>query len=572
MVVIVGYYLFMPKPAPTLPKAIETAQPNPAQTPPVDSGDSQVLDIGSLVEQEQTQKTSSATVLPPVETDRSDIEERTITLDSDLFTATFSNKGAALTSFVLKHYRDEKKQPLDLISERSRQSTLYPLHFFPFGNDPIFHYINSQKFVYAGESTIKLADGKATLVFEFANIEKNLKVQKSFTFNAGTYLIDLSFSIIKEGISIANIPVVFGPGLESNFEAGQSQIQTLKIAAFNGTNIKKIDITRKKIEADPQGRIEKKREALGSGQLWTAFETVFFASIFRTDVNDDPYYFLIRSVGAETSATPYRYLVVASPRQMFLGPKDDHILTTISSQFPQANRLVEYGDWIGWIVRFFLRSLLKINELIGNFGWSIIILTLFLKLILFLPTYSSSKSMAKMQAVQPKIKAIRNKYKNVRDMEQRRRMNQEIMELYKSEKINPAGGCLPLLIQLPVFFAFWRMLTLSISLRQQPWIFWITDLSKKDPIYLLPILGTLTQFILQKMTPSGADDTQKKMMYLMPFLMLFIFLNLPSGVNLYFAFSNVLQIAQQKLINDKIYKERKQEDRQKRILKKKGRG
>jgi YidC/Oxa1 family membrane protein insertase len=167
------------------------------------------------------------------------------------------------------------------------------------------------------------------------------------------------------------------------------------------------------------------------------------------------------------------------------------------------------------------------------------------------------------------MKAIKKKYKNTKDMEQRKLMNMEIMALYKQEKVNPAGGCLPILLQLPILFGFFRLLSVSINVRHEPWILWITDLSKKDPYYVLPILMGVTQFIQQRMTPSGGDETQKKLMYIMPVVMTVMFASFPSGLNLYWCFSNVLQIGQQHIINEKIHKKKKEEEREFKILKRK---
>jgi YidC/Oxa1 family membrane protein insertase len=177
--------------------------------------------------------------------------------------------------------------------------------------------------------------------------------------------------------------------------------------------------------------------------------------------------------------------------------------------------------------------------------------------------------MAKMQTLQPKIKAIKKKYKNLKDPEQRKQMNVETMALYKTEKVNPMGGCLPLLLQMPILFGFFNLLRTSINVRHEPWMLWIADLSLKDPIYLLPILMGVSQIIVQKMSPSSGDPTQKKMMYLMPVVITFFVMSLPSGLTLYWFVSNVLQIGQQHIINKKIYVQKKEEEKQKKAQKRK---
>ena len=175
--------------------------------------------------------------------------------------------------------------------------------------------------------------------------------------------------------------------------------------------------------------------------------------------------------------------------------------------------------------------------------------------------------MAKMQNLQPKMKAIKKKYKNTKDMEQRKLMNMEMMALYKQEKVNPAGGCLPILLQLPILLrGFSACCRVSINVRHEPWMLWITDLSKKDPYYVLPILMGVTQLIQQRMTPSGGDDMQKKLMYILPVVMVVMFASFPSGLNLYWCMSNVLQIGQQYIVNEKIHKQKKEEEHEIKII------
>jgi YidC/Oxa1 family membrane protein insertase len=177
--------------------------------------------------------------------------------------------------------------------------------------------------------------------------------------------------------------------------------------------------------------------------------------------------------------------------------------------------------------------------------------------------------MAKMQTLQPRLKAIKKKYKNLKDPEQRRKMNEETMAIYKQEKVNPASGCLPMLLQMPILIAFFRLLPISINFRHEPWILWITDLSVKDPIYLLPILMGATQIIVSKMSPTTGEGAQQKLMYIMPVIFVLLFLNYSAGLNLYWFIANLLQMVQQYIINKKIFKEKKDEDRQRRAQKRK---
>ena len=174
-----------------------------------------------------------------------------------------------------------------------------------------------------------------------------------------------------------------------------------------------------------------------------------------------------------------------------------------------------------------------------------------------------------MQTIQPKIKAIKKKYKNSRDPQQRKQMNVETMALYKQEKINPAGGCLPLLLQMPILFGFFNLLRTTIDVRHEAWIGWITDLSLKDPYFILPILMGITQIIVQKLSPTSADSTQKKFGYIMPVVITFFVMYLPSGLTLYWFVSNLLQIFQQRYINKLMFKKKKEEESQMKTKKRK---
>jgi YidC/Oxa1 family membrane protein insertase len=261
-------------------------------------------------------------------------------------------------------------------------------------------------------------------------------------------------------------------------------------------------------------------------------------------------------------------MIVTNPELVYLGPKDENVLDTVKGVLLNADQVISYG-FLGVIAKILLKGIDFTHRFIPNYGWAIVVFTIFLKILLFPLTYTSSVSMAKMQALQPKIKAIKKKYKNMRDAEQRKKMNVETMELYKREKVNPASGCLPMLLQLPILIAFFSLLRTSINVRHEAWIFWITDLSLKDPIYLLPILMGATQILLQKMSPTSAEGTQQKMMYIMPIFITFIVINLPSGLTLHWLTSNLLQIGQQVIINKKIYQEKKDEEKELKALKRK---
>ncbi|HLB25006.1 MAG TPA: membrane protein insertase YidC, partial [Nitrospirota bacterium] len=222
------------------------------------------------------------------------------------------------------------------------------------------------------------------------------------------------------------------------------------------------------------------------------------------------------------------------------GPKEYDRLKAVGAGL---ERSVDFG-WFAFIAKPLFVSLKYFYGMVHNYGWAIIIITVIIKLIFAPLTHSSQKSMKRMSKLQPHFAELKEKYKG-----DPTRMNQEMMGLYKKHKVNPLGGCLPMLIQIPVFIALYNVLNNSIELRQAPFALWLTDLSAKDPYYVLPILMGLSMLAMQKMTPTSMDPKQNRIMMLMPVVMTFMFINLPSGLVLYFTVSNLLSMAQQLYIN-----------------------
>jgi len=232
--------------------------------------------------------------------------------------------------------------------------------------------------------------------------------------------------------------------------------------------------------------------------------------------------------------------------QLYLGPKVQSFLASAGGT--DLSGVIDYGMF-WFLVRPLLASLKWIHTYVRNYGLAIIVLTLLLTLLLFPIRLKQMISMKKMQVVQPKVKEIQERYKRYKKTDPKRaEMNQEIMALYKEHNVNPLGGCLPLILQMPLLYAFYQLLAASIELRQAPFFAWIQDLSQKDPYFILPIVMGVTMLISQKMTPMapGADPTQAKMMMIMPVVFTLMFLNVSSGLNLYFLCSNIFQIGFQK--------------------------
>ncbi len=230
----------------------------------------------------------------------------------------------------------------------------------------------------------------------------------------------------------------------------------------------------------------------------------------------------------------------------YMGPKD---LDRLRAVDPELTGAIDFGIFRFLVVPL-LQALKWINGYIGNYGWSIIVLTMFINLAMFPLRHRSMVSMRKMQSLQPEVKAIQDRYAKYKITDpERQKMNQEMMALYKQRGVNPASGCVPMLLTMPVLYAFYAMLAGSIELRGAPFVGWLHDLSLKDPFYVTPILMGGTMFWQQRMMPSTADPVQQKMFLLMPVIFTTMFLAAPSGLVLYWLVSNLLAIGQQYITN-----------------------
>jgi len=469
--------------------------------------------------------------------------ESEIIVDTPLFLAKWSNKGAILKSFRLKKHLDEKKEALELIPARASE-----LGIFPFGlltEDPAFDNEVNNALFQASVPSLVLKDGEAgELVLKFAS-DAGVIVEKTIFFKGGTYELGLKFDILKNGQK-ADAKLVWGPGI-GNIYAADPKSRT------GGGGGMAVHVANKVYRVNEK----KYKPELGSYNFvnWAAFEDNYFAALFFLPGENGLASFIQKK--KEADPIPYYLLAISLPEKAYIGPKEYDALI---AQGRGAKNLISFSGLFGWMEEILLRALKLFHGLIPNWGVAIIILTLIAKIIFFPLTYSSTKSMAKMQEIQPKIKALRAKYKKAKqDIAQRRQLNEEMMKLYKEHGINPAGGCLPILIQLPVFWGFFRVLSIGIEFRHSPFVLWIKDLSIRDPYYVTPILMGASQFIQQKMTPTGADPAQARMMLIMPVVMTIFFMSFQSGLVLYWLTNNVLQIGQQAIMNNMMKKKRERD-------------
>ncbi len=474
----------------------------------------------------------------------SEERERKITIHTSLYTAEWSNRGAVLTKWKLMEYKNEEGGQMELVSESSEEVNRYP--FALKTESPEFDDLINNALFRPSSTRINLSNGESQeLRLSYADEQGN-RVEKVFTFYDGSYEIDIQINLWKNNQEIES-SLVWGPSFSSlSQEATQKRFgQPLGVAVYAGG----------KLNRHQEEKFDQEKNVYNFVQ-WAGYESQYFTSLFITSPQQTSAAFLKQ----EINKIPYFFLTVNHVKKAYIGPKRYDLLSEVGND---AKKLIKFGLF-GFISEILYKAIKIVHQAVPNWGFSIIILTLIIKILFFPLTFSSTKSMAKMQELQPKIKAIRSKYKKAKkDIEQRRKLNEETMKLYKEHGVNPAGGCLPILIQLPIFWGFFRLLIVAIEFRHSPFIFWIKDLSVKDPYYITPILMGITQFISQKMTPSAGDATQKKMMLLMPVIMTIFFMNFQSGLVLYWLTNNILQIGQQYITNQ-LTKKKKKESHDKR--------
>jgi YidC/Oxa1 family membrane protein insertase len=470
---------------------------------------------------------------------------QSIVVEGDLYRAVIDNRGAVLTGWELKKYKSAQGRPFEMVAA-PRDSGL---RSFPsaliFPDASLTALVNNEFYEVSLDGTPGMGTAltpPATVVLKLRR--GDLAVEKRYHFEKNNYLLDISASMEKGGKALEGQFLV-GQDIGPELEHLESQIK-LESVYFSGGKVKR--------EGPPDD--EKEIKKMGPDVRWAGLGMQYFAMI-AIPSQSLPYYEIqkkaVKAVGLDGKQVDRDLLRVTLPvngslkSQIFLGPKRQSDLEAVKTA--DITGVIDYGMFTILVLPL-LSSLRWIYQFVHNYGHAIIILTFLLSLLLFPLRLKQMLSMKKMQVVQPKVKAIQEKYRKYKKTDPKRaEMNQEIMSLYKQHNVNPLGGCLPLLLQFPLLLAFYSLLANSIELRQAPFIWWMHDLAAKDPYYVLPIIMGITMFISQKMTPMtpGTDPTQAKIMMIMPVVFTFMFLNVMSGLNLYFLCSNIFQIAFQKI-------------------------
>lgn len=460
--------------------------------------------------------------------------EEFVFIDTDLYRISLSNRGGVVTSWLLKAYKANNGQPLEMVNTASTVDRPLALYF---KDKKPFTDLN--KVLYA----VRRDPDGLGVTFEYS--DGNTLARKILRFQKNRYLAQVSTEVSANGKPLPAY-IEWRGGFGDLAVANPSGVeQTLHYDAAAGKLVKK------------SAKAAKDGPVFDNGNFtFAGIEDTYFAAAFLPEntasVDTVTFSDSVRTV-LDQNQQPFAGTAVSDGASnhfaLFVGPKDLDILRAVN---PKLEQVVDFG-WFSFLAKpLFLLVNWVTENFIHNYGWAIIVITVVLNFILFPLKISSMKSMKKMQALQPQIAAINDRYKGISIRDPRKsEQNQEVMELYKKHGVNPMGGCVPMLLQIPFFIAFYKVFTVSVEMRGASWL-WVTDLSQPEhlAIKILPIAMIISQFVMQKMTPqTGGDPNQQKMMMFMPLVFGFMFYNFSSGLVLYYLTSNLVGIAQQWFFN-----------------------
>ena len=526
LVLYVWQALFV-KPVPRRP-ASSTASSSPA--PAATTSPSEISPAASGAVSEPPAPTATATpVLGATAEQDYQVENRHVV-------AVFTNRGARLKSWKLKAYQDRNQRPLELVA--TQLASTGPLAFsLRLPDADRTATLNNALYIVQDRAL----PGN-TLKFEYRDAA-GLIVTKEFRLDPDAYTVTAQIAVSDAGQPLAPA-IEWGPGLgDSDSQVGRSAVSPGGITSAGGTVTR---VAAQSVASQPvqEGEFD-----------YAGIEDHYFLSLALKPGPTKITYRAVSIPAPQGSKEPAREYVDYAleparrdlPLVFYVGPKDFETLAAIDRNLVKA---INFGMFSVIVVPL-LRSLNWIHGFVGNYGWSIVVLTMILNLVLFPLNHKSVVSMRKMQEIQPEMKAIQARYSKLKATDpERQKMNQEMMALYRERGVNPASGCVPILLTLPIFLAFYALLTTAIELRGAPFVGWIRDLSQPDAYYVMPILVGVSQVWLQWMTPqTGVDPTQQRMMMIMPIVLIFVFVSTPAGALIYWLVQNVWRVVQQSLTN-----------------------
>lgn len=528
LLVLTAYSLLVAPPAPA--PAPQTADPGAeAGRPPAELGPAAAIAPASAPT--AAAAAPSAPAVPAV----MDSSERRVEVSGQGFSVAFSNRGARLLSWTLAGYRDARGAPEEMVPAAGGE--LRPLDVET-GDAEVDAHLRGALFQ-PSTALLSLREGRpSSLSFEYAN--GDIEARKTLVFEPSG-LVGISV-VVRRGGRALPARLVWGPGLgnPSAEERGVQGYQEPATVALTAAGVERHPASSL---GDGQGR---------SGVRWAGVESHYFAAIFIPSAAGGVAQLDSRTVTAPGGEEKLALPVVAvdasagATVELFVGAKDYTAMARLGHGLEQV---VPVGDWIGPIVVPLMRLLRFVQEHVGNWGWSIVALTILINMVMAPFRHYSIVNGIKMAKLGPEMRQIQDRYRKVPLMDPRRQqMQEEVAALYARHGMSMGSqmlvGCLPLLLTMPFLFAFYRVLTVSVDLRGAPFL-WIPDLAHKDPLYLTPVLMAVSMFVMQKMMPTTMDPAQQRVMMLMPVMLGVMFFAAPAGLNLYWLTSNLWSIAQQ---------------------------
>ena len=458
-----------------------------------------------------------------------------IVIKTDVFNLTFDTKGAQLVNATLLNHpdADDSTKPVSLLETGTQRTYIAQTGVVGAPDAPnhrtVFQWV---------KGPTELKEGQNNLVVKFEATNGDVKVVETYTLNRGDYNIAVNHAVTNAGSTVLTPSVYLQLTRDSSKAPGESRFYS----TFTGPAVFNQESKYKKVSFSDidKGVVDYTKS---SADGWVAMVQHYFVSAFVPQ-SGTPLEFYTRKVSDNLySVGVLSRLKELAPGQteqllshLYVGPQAQRNLETVA---PGLELVRDYG-WLAIFAKPLFWLLEHLNGLVGNWGWAIVLLTIIVKGAFFPLSAASYKSMAKMRLLTPRLTRLREQYGD-----DKMKLNQAMMELYKTEKINPLGGCLPVVVQIPVFIALYWTLLASVEMRNAPWLGWVHDLAQPDPFFILPVVMAITMFVQTKLNPTPPDPMQAKVMMVMPLVFSFMFLFFPAGLVLYWVINNMLSISQQ---------------------------
>jgi len=491
----------------------------------------------------QISGTPRAAITPAINVGAIESAEKFV-LQNDVLVLEVSANGAnVIDAKLLKHLTAENK-PVELFQYTTSHKYFARSGLIALNNNDLPNHTSTFKLVQSGK------DGSGRPFLTVMSERNGVKLEKTFILNPGSYVVDVGHRVTQSSASTTPLvlytEIVRDPSQEQKigpFDGAFSASTFTGPAAYTD----KEKFNKLEFSAIDKNKITIPLQVAAGEPAWVAMVQHYFASAwipgdkFARDIYAGKIDNGLYRIGMQTPlGVVAQGSTVVEKAQLFVGPQEESVLETIA---PGFELLKDYG-YLTILAKPIFWLLEKIHGYVGNWGWSIILLTILIKLVFFPLSAASYKSMARMKEVQPRLGAMKEQYKG-----EPQKLNQAMMEMYRKEKINPLGGCLPVVIQIPVFISLYWVLLSSVEMRGAPWVLWIQDLSIPDPYYILPVIMAVSMFVQTKLNPTPPDPIQAKVMMYMPIVFSIMFFFFPAGLVLYWVVNNLLSIAQQWQIN-----------------------